>query len=273
MKYILCLVFISVSFAQSPAEFTGDYYEDVKKVTLAVLAECPPDDCLIVGVGRSPVPITMMANELAPNSAINFPISQLRSNPHKIHQDVADKVQAQIEQRKVHSLMEEFITSKRAKNVKKVLVLDFISTGESIVSFHAHLEDYMKVIDADTEVKSFGLVRDENTQFYKYAKEFKVKNMVTYPLKSNTKLYKGMSYSLFEDYAEYDRNAISEDSKPIKNDPTLRDEMRANMKEAIRKDPEFDGGYDASKFKGRVNQTKCLNNMKMTKEFILDAIF
>ncbi|MGB0454896.1 MAG: hypothetical protein ACPGJV_14395 [Bacteriovoracaceae bacterium] len=94
-------------------------YPEVKIISEELLKICPPEDCVLVGVGRSPTPILAHLEALYPKSVLNLPLS-------------ADgAIIALREEEKFEKYFQRKVIDKIPKNKKQILLFDYVRYGRS----------------------------------------------------------------------------------------------------------------------------------------------
>lgn len=114
---------------------------------------CPQDDCVVIGVGRSPTPFVsfLQITEDSKRSAFSLPLSQFRLSKQGISQ----------EQRvKLYQYFDSFLPE-LSPNISTVALVDFTNSGESLLSAHSALEDYFDHKNVKLNIKSIALTLEE----------------------------------------------------------------------------------------------------------------
>lgn len=269
---ILLVAFASASFTSTTAsappddlwlyQVTHAEYEQIRELCAQIMAKYPPDEYLYVGLGRSPTPLIAYFQEfLGKNHALHLPIGGLN------YTDAEDLWNKPSTRSLVVKHFDAFFPKPHVIKGRKLLVLDYASSGRSLQQSRKLLKNYFEVKRRTPTLRFLGLygaphapttrpppeireLRDE--EFERAQRAWIVDQPMNYRvppeladgsvdlLPAPEMLAKKMNLSLYEDYAEYRGHTF--DGWPL--DPTPRAKyqtLRGTLKKWIRKDRNYAG--------------------------------
>lgn len=149
----------SGDFARAFRRFSEDLPEILELVRhIQMVVQDKPT--LIVGIGRSPSPILAVINELSPKQKIlDLPLSveALPASQEKTEFDYSARKRAltkeQIEE--VYSIWGKFLPPPEALGEHKILLIDFASSGESLLYAAQLLTHYYELKGSAIEIETF----------------------------------------------------------------------------------------------------------------------
>jgi len=132
-------------------EIRQDEYAEIRAFCLQVLSRYPIDDCLFIGIGRSPTPMIGFFQEAGAAHAMNLPLSQFRHRPMgravEIDEKKTDRYQA-LSESAVKALYQHFdrffLFDAEAWRRKRWVLVDFSQTGDTLVSAFDYLSAYLR---------------------------------------------------------------------------------------------------------------------------------
>jgi hypothetical protein len=151
----------SKSVYVSPAEI-----EQIHAVSAKIRAACPPEDCVVIGVGRSPTPFILDLQNQHPNYAYGVPMSQFRSNLEVEHMTkvlgetpiVDYRKLTQAAEARLNTHLDRYVPSAVKNGRRRALVVDYsYKGGFSAFAFQKYLERYLTGKGSASEVSSLVL--------------------------------------------------------------------------------------------------------------------
>lgn len=181
-------------------------YKAIRNFCLNILKKYPPEKFFYVGIGRSPTPLMSCLDGLnIPYK--NVPVSDLR-------RDNFEAVPKAKMQEFMHQVFDRYFPGKEEVGGKKVLMLDFVYNGKTLVRTNEYLDSYMKKSGREEAVKALAMIGgDDKDHLYDHeirkrvnkAKELLAKNQIdTILLRRGTYLSEQFFNEGFDRYAQYD---------------------------------------------------------------------
>lgn len=123
--------------------FSGDY-RVIRKTTKLLLKQCPPQDCVLVGVGRSPTPLIAFAKALnGDDSALSLPLSYMGPLFDVPILEARSGVKRKFNLSNFDQHMREFLPSDVLLGGRKIVLVDFAQSGKSLIRTNSLLRDYL----------------------------------------------------------------------------------------------------------------------------------
>ncbi|OFZ84421.1 MAG: hypothetical protein A2603_03210 [Bdellovibrionales bacterium RIFOXYD1_FULL_55_31] len=198
MRFAAALILISTVFYSSIAGADGDpglnpflakSYDETRDVALHILERFPPDQYWYVGLGRSPTPITAFLELLGVDGITTLPLSGMKS-----FDGYKDLPKAELRSR-LYSHFDSWLPSAMDLDNRKLLLIDYASTGEGLVTAMREARSFAELHRPGTEIVSLGLFRMEKT------KEALLANQII-PLQVPEAMGDAMVYSAFDKVAK-----------------------------------------------------------------------
>lgn len=143
----------------------GGEYDEIKSISLSVLRECPPKDCVVIGIGRSPTPILAFLQDLheekLENHAINIPLSSFRFSTLPIPERYIMPLDDSSE-KKLFAHFDSLLTDSSRFAGKRVMLVDYTQSGESLFSAQKYFEKYFRSREVNVDVEPLALVHKNN---------------------------------------------------------------------------------------------------------------
>jgi hypothetical protein len=125
---------------RSATEITEDEFFEIKGISENLLKLCPPESCVLIGVGTSPTPFMAYLHGLGLNSyAKTVPISDFRFGANS---NGRPKLASALEE-KLYEHFDHFLPKAEELKEKSVLVFDYAASGESLVTARNYLQSYL----------------------------------------------------------------------------------------------------------------------------------
>lgn len=148
MKLFIIIPLISL-FIQSLASpvMAGDWknsfmYETlpmIKLVSNRIQEFCPVDQCVVVGVGRSPTPFIAQLKIRHENYAWNLPLSSFRFKMNDVN-DFNILTREELEELNQH--FDTYLPTEAERRGRNILLVDFAASGLSLVAAKNYLNRY-----------------------------------------------------------------------------------------------------------------------------------
>ncbi len=186
------LVFLLSSFLDLSVGHASDlpqWLQSVKEINLEILEKYPPNEYFYLGVGRSPVPIIALFQEIHPDIASTVPLSSMGN----FNSNNQEKVQ-----KKLFQHFRKYFPSKKLLAGRKILLIDMTTSGKSFNETVNQTEVYLKSEGLINSLKPYAIV-EANDQL---AKELILKGWGVKDLGTN-ELAQLMERSAFHGYAEF----------------------------------------------------------------------
>jgi len=235
MRAFFVSLFLIVTPAQAKSPLVAETtYSEIKRLSLEIVKMCPPKNCLVIGIGRSPIAITTFLDQLKPGSAINLPLSEFR---HEFL-STADR-------KSVFDYFDRFLKDKVPTHAEKVLLVDYSQRGESIYSADKYFKEYLQYKKINKKVDSAVLYGfDHEERIYK---TLKINDYHPYMLRVDdmTDYYSKLELEFYDDYAEYGEynlNGMKKGLDPYKNGSNYY-YFRKDIESFIKNDSRLAGDY------------------------------
>lgn len=142
----------------------SDYLE-IKTAALRVLERCPRD-CTVVGIGRSPTPITAFIDNYEPGRAINLPLSNFRHHPDLgvtlpepyNRPGIANSFRPlnPAEEAIIFQHFDEYLLKRLRFGTKEILLLDVSEVGSSLFSAERYIRKFLAARGVQIKVRTYG---------------------------------------------------------------------------------------------------------------------
>lgn len=231
MKQIYSLIALSIYLliSSSPASATDhsadlpsiskEEYKVAKEIALEALKKCPPPECTIVGVGRSPALIISYLQQHSKGSAYNLPLSSFRYVPTNPKEDQTPwkslkPAMDENTEKKLFKHFDTFLKEKGAitEHTKKIMLLDFAISGESLMSTSDYMEKYLKTQGNAIKLDSMAIIgrripfmRFNWKENFQKAANYYQRSPIIHELEQSTFLTKliGGNYEVLAEYGSY----------------------------------------------------------------------
>ena len=147
-------------------------YEEIKQIALGIRSSYPPEQFLVVGVGRSPTPITTFLEILHPGSTATFPISnfkfRLKNDPTRVSLfNGQNRALTPAEETKLFRHFDRYFPSTKLLAGRRLVLVDFTYTGDSLLSVAEYLQKYLMIRHLDLPFQLIGINDREKTYIEK----------------------------------------------------------------------------------------------------------
>jgi hypothetical protein len=173
----------------------------IEKVAAQVTELCPPADCFYIGVGRSPTPIVaMLQAKLGNSSAINLPLSSMEgfANGSTMRGSDAPVTLAKTEIERLNLHFDHFVPSESVLKGRRIMLVDFASTGESLNNTRTQLNNYLSANHRSTQVEAAAIPENEISIN-------NLKSMKINVLKADSRLTERLIGHQYKNLAEYEK--------------------------------------------------------------------
>ena len=230
-------------------------YLEIKRISLEILQHCPPEDCIVIGLGRSPTPITAFLKQIDKDT-MNLPLSGFKIHPELI------EYSSDIEH-SLHKHFYKYVDTTKIDN-KKVLLVDYSLSGESLFSAHFHLQKFLRSINMTNTVSSLAIAplpgHVKSTAEKLFIKDY------TLVIPEEGQLQTNLIASWFDDYAEFGEARVEQWGNVAKN--SKHEKLLLHIKEYFDADADLQGittknyrHYLPDKILNENNDNSCYNWM------------
>ncbi len=203
---ILVLFLISLrSFAFNEL-ISDDLYEETKKIALEIAETCPAKDCIILSVGRSPVPINLFLENIKNISLKKIPLSNFRHLLNLKDNSTFNEKFIPLSKWKRNKLFIHFdniLGSLDLYSEKNIKIIDFSKNGYSLMAVSSHLEKYFHEKSINTSLEPLAISKESSEYYEKVVSMYGLdyKKFTTLRISPSGDLYRLMSSSAFEHYS------------------------------------------------------------------------
>lgn len=159
IKALLTLVLHLLAPLARAHEFAPGEYESIRDVSLEVLERFPPSEYFYVGLGRSPTPITAFIAESFPGSTVTIPLSSISTQEPRLGRLLGDPGHLR---KKLYDAIARhfgrFMPGRARRGAKKLLLIDFVYRGDSIVMTDWHLRKYLASACPECKLESLAIL-------------------------------------------------------------------------------------------------------------------
>lgn len=181
-------------------------YQEIRKTALKILAKCPPENCTIIGLGRSPTPFMIFLQEMG-SDAFTLPLSGFKLHPNSF--DYHDKLIP-----KLHEHFDRYVDLQTVSN-KKVMLIDFSLTGNSLMAAQYQLQEYFNSMSQSNLVNALA-ISNYPGHIESTAQSLKMP-IPTVLMLDFSDLNKNLVDSRFDDYAEFKEAPVEKWGRVGKN--------------------------------------------------------
>ena len=206
------------------------FYQTISDISLEALKEFPPEDCIIIGLGRSPILLTTFL-QLFLQTVYNLPLSKFKYHPN--HADYPPL--SENNERRLHLHFKDFLPPSETFEGKRVMLLDFGITGESIFSAQFYLQRFLKAID----INSFVLTGTSSI-VHDRAREMGVTDYKVRKISPFLRFGASLTDFQFDHLAPYGESGVNDWGR-IKMDSTEHDILKETMQFHIDRDKTLAG--------------------------------
>ncbi len=208
---ISLLVLITLGIASrlfsDPLIIPDDLYDEVKRVAIEILDSCPQDDCIMITLGRSPVPINIFIENVEGDNLKKLPLSGFKHSIDSNSSAVKDKnALSPLSPKKKEKLFKHFesiLGDLSTYNGKRIKVIDFADFGDALMSASAHLQEFFNQKSLDIRIEPIGISPFSPKDYKKVAMKYHLnpKDVSIIRIHSLDLLYQYMALSEFEKYS------------------------------------------------------------------------
>lgn len=208
-----CALVVSISKCITSRISNLEFYQ-IQKITLQITNQFPSEEYVYVGLGQSPTPILAYLKASGIEDAVNLPLSDFRSYPGSANMPFPYLTLFHSWEDKLFNHFNRFLPSKTELRGKKVLIIDYAQTGESLGAAKSYLSNYYESLGLNDLVTAVAITGHSNKLVPDLADEF----IITLNLLSAVKLsMRFESYERFSEFGEF--NLVEHSSLSLKQNP------------------------------------------------------
>lgn len=220
--FYICIYFLQ-TFAFAYPPLTRDEFNTIDNISRDVYDDCPKENCLIIGLGRSPTAIIANLQANYPDAeAINVPLSNLKTTDLDAKKEII-----------LFDHFDEFIKP-HLQNKNKVIVIDFTLEGKGFFAGFFYVNKYLeKFFEASPfTIVAYAFASLSNIE--KIGNLFtatKIK-LKTYPLRTNADFLISLNDQAYDGISEFGSFFIKHDD--VKKKEKLSSEKYIAFKELMK---------------------------------------
>jgi hypothetical protein len=178
-------------------------YFDIRNTGLKILQDFAPGETWYLGPGRSPTPLMAFFEGIGVPTASSMPLSSMRDYPRMAHEIPGTE-------QRLHNHFEKWLPKPevlKSAGTKKILVIDYTASGDSLVNTVQELRRYFASIGLKVEVQGLGLYSNKEV-------EATLRQHGMHALKLDTPLWFAFLQHGYDKWAKYGSYHVWSDSEP-----------------------------------------------------------
>ncbi len=194
--------------------FDHNEFQILNEITRHIVKKYPLSDYEYLAIGRSPTPLVALIESQLGQEIRQLPISAFRSHKNKNIVTMSAGMYFQFQNKLIDGVWKKlfyhftrFLPHPQKLKSKKILLIDFVFTGVSILAVKSYIEKYYEQINRPQKIEIFGLTSSNSVINSGFAKEMEI-----WQLPENSSLAFRFEKQMFEDYAKIDRFDIYQSS-------------------------------------------------------------
>ncbi|MBF0361325.1 MAG: phosphoribosyltransferase [Oligoflexia bacterium] len=194
-------------------EFMEAEYIEIRDISLEILKRCPPKECIVIGIGRSPTPIIAFIHGLLESeSAWNLPLSNFRYGRKKSQLQIAEGSKLE---KHLFSHFNNHLPTKCEIADKNILLVDFTDSGATLLAAEEYIKKYLSTLGIDQKrVDRFAFYSKDNLSMItqeeqKMLYENFIKDNKGLNVNGSSVIITFMYDEYYEEYAQYGKFDIS----------------------------------------------------------------
>lgn len=129
-------------------------FDEIHRVTQTIVKQFPPDKYYYLGIGRSPAPILAVLQSAIPGSASQLPLTGFNYS-EKGHPESPSMNSRQTAALESH--FERFLPTPEQLKGRKILLIDYSRTGQTLVSAEEYITEFGFMSDRDYDIDILSL--------------------------------------------------------------------------------------------------------------------
>ncbi|MEO5968792.1 MAG: hypothetical protein ABIQ95_02595 [Bdellovibrionia bacterium] len=152
IQFTLQFALARPTFANPLVNGIAESFQEISAVSEIITQECPPDACVVIGIGRSPSPFIAHLQNQKPGWAWNVPLSSFRYGMSGIK-----PLSAELEEG-LFDHFDRFLPPASELVGRQILLFDFTFSGDSVAATQTYLQKYSDQRNHSLQIKSLALV-------------------------------------------------------------------------------------------------------------------
>jgi hypothetical protein len=227
--------------AQNPDFPKHAELREIRKVSVEILKRCPPAECIVIGIGRSPAVFTADLQNQAEDYAYNVPVSGFRHNPDFEKMQPLD-LRETLSESMFHPLdpsreayffehLSGYLPNTQQIKGRRMLLIDYAANGGySLFSFQRYAEKFYRSMGSEPKINSLAIANfHQREQVRKTAPRYGVKDTDVLELEAKSELAESLDYSMFEHLAEYPKYLLNDKPHQLKKNPAY-EELKSRLR-------------------------------------------
>lgn len=195
--YVLILFLSNNGFSANLID--NKTFKEIAKVSEEIIENCPPRDCLILGIGRSPTPILAFLEASGNTNVSSIPLTGFRYNPFDETSLLPN------EEDELFKHFDRFVKD-NIDSKKKIVVVDFSVSGRSAFAATSYLKKYLKEKEHKIKVSPVIVSKESsifNSSVGRTSKSYKVESFTHIELEKDSTLGGQMLRSKYDNLSPY----------------------------------------------------------------------
>ncbi len=181
------------------------FYLESLQIALNILKACPPEDCVPIGLGRSPSSV-MAALSILSDDIYGLPLSNFRYNLKENgalpHRHLPEKYEERFSKH-----LKRFLPTQDVLKGRRVLLIDYSLGGSSLFSAETYIRTYFNKIKQVTHIASFMMLRryPDNLEIVRKVAidQYKIKNFTAFDMTDFPTVDKHLLQSDLDPFSKY----------------------------------------------------------------------
>jgi hypothetical protein len=195
---------------------------EIRQISDQILRECPPANCVLIGVGQSPTPFVAQLEGEQKDYVFPLPLSGFRHNPEtdwklappndrmeRYNPQVLEPLTPQ-QENALYMHLEKYVPDARMLRGRKIKVLDFsLYGGYSAFAVNRYLEKFMTVRGSPTQVGTIVISQHgESPKVKRVAERYAVKDAAVIELQRESPVFERLQSQQYEEYSPYGEHPL-----------------------------------------------------------------
>ncbi|MFZ4715835.1 MAG: hypothetical protein ACOYL6_19085 [Bacteriovoracaceae bacterium] len=225
LRILFCFFFSVIAFAQD-ISISSNEVKYANALAEAMVGRCHHKQCLFVGLGRSPTPISEVMKNMGNVSVMNLPLGSFRYNieakgdltiPKDLSAgspEIFGKLSDEMKEKLYQHFDEIFDLEKINLEIfDEIVLFDYAQSGSSLFASTGYLKDYLKQKNLKTEVAPVAFASSlDFEKINKVADFYKVENAELVPLGTFKRLSSGLENEKYDNFSQYKSFNLKKDA-------------------------------------------------------------
>lgn len=183
-------IFLNVSAFSQNLKIYKEEFDDIKELAEKIKSACPPEECLVVGIGRSPTPVTTLLKMERDHYAWTVPLSSFRYGIGPFKPALQDD-----QKMVLFEHFDKYFPKPEERRGRRILLVDLITSGDSLAAARNYAQEYLNLGQGKVTLKTgaISLMKASGESF----------NFDHYWILPLGPLYSHLSVQYFDDWAEF----------------------------------------------------------------------